>query len=469
MSARPGSRTRWIAGAALACVGALLVSLGGCIDEPLDPRARSLFLPEAGPLPKDNGFAFMMGFDAAPERDPRVAGAEWVAGVHKASLERVRFSPVASKLPLKGSDELLCTADTVDCVDSARHGNPAWFAQLFSDNEVLLQRYRALLAETDLSEHGLYVSFEVGFTGFAKVTEAQRIYHAQIAYLVAAGELDRGLQMLELENAFLRRWFAQAGQIIAKLVATRAFIRNLMLASEIARQPRLTAVQWDSLERVARPLALEDMSMSRAMRHEAKIVPELLDRMGDMRPATVAELTNPDPRVISLDEGGGFAPLIARHFIARNATLNFLRPVYEAWGDLDTVPTRDIVRAAKDTSDANAAYLRPRLSWVYNPAGRGVASEWSPDLGTYIVRPRDVDAIARAVCNQVRAMRQGVSAGEMATFLASVGSDCANPYTEKPFEWDAETKQIWFKPGAERTAQIGIGGRKDRVGIRVGG
>ena len=42
MSAPPGSRKRWIAGAALLCVTALLLSLSGCIDEPLDPRSRAL-------------------------------------------------------------------------------------------------------------------------------------------------------------------------------------------------------------------------------------------------------------------------------------------------------------------------------------------------------------------------------------------------------------------------------------------
>jgi len=78
-------RRRWIAAAALA---ALLIPLSGSIDETLDPRARALFLPEPGPLPSDNGFAYMMGFDAAPERDPRAAGAEWVSGLHKAGLDR---------------------------------------------------------------------------------------------------------------------------------------------------------------------------------------------------------------------------------------------------------------------------------------------------------------------------------------------------------------------------------------------
>jgi hypothetical protein len=458
-------RRRWIAAAALA---ALLIPLSGSIDETLDPRARALFLPEPGPLPSDNGFAYMMGFDAAPERDPRAAGAEWVSGVHKAGLERIRFVPPVPKLALKGSDELLCSADSFGCIDRIRRGNPAWIAQFIGDNAVLVERYRALLAESDLSERSLEVSFETAFTALGKVIEAQRTYHAEIALLAATGELDRGLRMLESENAFVRRWFAQAGHIVAKLVAARAVIRNVMLASEIAREPHLTPAQWDSLERISTPLSLDDMAMSRPMRHEAKIVPELLDRIGDVRPATVAELTNPNPRVISLDEGGGFGPLIARHFIARNATLNFLRPVYEAWGALDGVPTRDIVQAARRTSESNAQYLRPGWRWIYNPAGRGVASESSPDLSTYIVRPRDIDAITRAVCTQVQARRQGISAGDMPGFLAGTGARCANPYTEKPFDWDPATGQLWFKPGAERTAQMGIGGRKDRVAITVG-
>src|SRR5947208_16059324 len=117
MSAPPGSRKRWIAGAALLCVTALLLSLSGCIDEPLDPRSRALFLPEPGPLPKNNGFAFMMGFDAAPESDPRIAGEEWVAGVYKAGMEQVHFVPAPPKLTLKGADELLCTADSFDCIE----------------------------------------------------------------------------------------------------------------------------------------------------------------------------------------------------------------------------------------------------------------------------------------------------------------------------------------------------------------
>src|SRR4051812_44890084 len=234
MSARPTSRGRWIAATAAVALALFVVSAGGLVDQPLTPEARALFYaPPPDLLRRDSGFALLAGFDASIDANPRAAGAEWIDAVRKASL-RGESVPSRKAPPLRGSEDLLCRPDVADCIARFK-ANPAWADEFVRDNAVLLARYRTLLGENDVSDHGLRIPIDVAPWSFGKIAETQGVYLAQASLLVNRGDVDAAIEMLAADNRFQRRWMSQSGLLVGKMVAVRTLLRNILFANELAR------------------------------------------------------------------------------------------------------------------------------------------------------------------------------------------------------------------------------------------
>ena len=81
---------------------------------------------------------------------------------------------------------------------------------------------------------------------------------------------------------------------------------------------------------------------------------------------------------------------------------------------------------------------------LYNPVGKTFMQISVPDTNTYAFRLADLVTFSRLLELQRRIAVDKVQAEQVPAFLAGVDPALMNPYTEKPFDWDAGKKAISF-------------------------
>ncbi|MDR3323673.1 MAG: hypothetical protein LBS89_05675, partial [Zoogloeaceae bacterium] len=85
----------------------------------------------------------------------------------------------------------------------------------------------------------------------------------------------------------------------------------------------------------------------------------------------------------------------------------------------------------------------------------------APNYANYLLRMHDLDARIRLVRAQLEYKLAAKKPGDTPEkILPTLGPETFNPYTDQPFEWNAEQSSIGFTPGA-------AGDKKSRLEIRL--
>jgi hypothetical protein len=421
------------AGIALPAALAAAVVAINLFDRELSPEARAYL--ESGAPPKfsrDTGWALLNGIDAPIGVDPR----EHAARRHRDIEREERGRPTAPEgkpLAVRGGAELLCTPESADCLELLR-ARPDSVDALVEDNRVLLERYDELQRTPGLADAFGQLFFISPNVHFGVVMDTQRVRLSEVAALVLRGRSAEAARLLEADAAFFRRWLAQSGSLLAKMLAARGLARDLLLAAEISRgAPSLTPEASGVLARVAAPLGSAERGFAPILRHEAWSFMGRIDRLV-ADPRTTSKVFGPATPLL---------PEIAGRTLRRNDTLNRMVAVHRAWEALDGADSIGIV-AAIDAASAERVRLSER-DWtaIYNFAGRSILAEDAVDIARYVKRLRDLDALAAASRCVVRLHAARVPREAAAVFVAQ---ECANPLTGKSLTWDAGRNLLGFVP-----------------------
>lgn len=440
-------RPRLVAAAVVAIALAAFVAVNA-VDEELRPEARALFAPPAMPFARDSGWALIAGFNAPVAEDPRA----YAETLRRAGSTRVRGrSPgrVAAEIDIRAATELLCSPESADCTRAFAQ-RPDSIGELASDNAVLLARYDELLKTTQLGDVTEALDYYGSIGYFNTVLRTQVVRLSQVGAAAGTGRMDEAIAWLEADAVFYRRWLAEAGSILSKMIAVRGFTRDLLLAGQIARSGRtLSASQWEALERMAAPLSESERGVAHVIGSESALFAGVLDHM-------VA-----DPKATSevIDAPRLMGTLVAAT-VRRNATLNFAQPLFAEWMRLDAVPSDALAPAIEETRARTRRFVEADWTWAYNFIGKSVAAEQAPDLAEYVYRVRDIDALAATIRCVIALRRQGIDAGAAGAFVAGSAA-CRDPYGGQ-LAWVADTGALSFKPRSPGQVKR-LGGTGDRV------
>jgi hypothetical protein len=433
--------------AAVAVALAALV-LANCFDQELTQEARALYSRPGVAFSPDSGWALLMGFNAPVGEDPR-AYAEAQRRSRAARPLASRRGAVAPELDIRAASELLCVPQDADCIRAFAQ-RPESIGELASDNAVMLARYDQLLGSKGLSDTAEALDYYTEIAYFNHVLRTQVVRLSQIGAAAGTGRVDQALAWLEADAAFHRRWLVEAGSILTKMLAVRTFSRDLLLVGQIARAGReLSPAQWEALERIAAPLTQSQRGVAPVFRAEAYYFSQVLDNM----------LANPRATSEVIDSPRLMAGILAVT-VKRNATLNFAQPLFAEWMALDAVPTDALAPAIEQVQARIRRAGEPDWTWAYNYTGKSLAGESPPDLGEYVYRVRDLEALGALVRCVIALRRPGTSAESAGAFVDR-SEACRDPHGG-PFGWDAKSGELSFKARARGQAKR-FGGRDDRV------
>lgn len=441
----------WIVGIAVVLGGLLVV--GNAFDEDLHPDAAAYLKPGApARLPDDqNAYFALVGLGAPASEQPHDAGRKWVGAVKDAVARRSRGESAAwPKASTARSAPEICVPGKSSCLAAARE-KEGEARKFVADHALLLARYRVLHAYPGYAETMDYSDLGQPFPPFGPVLSAQRVFHVDAALRLVQGEVDTVLADLEKEIAFLRRLLAGSNLLIGKMVANRLLQRSTLMASDVmARHREAAASRAAGLAQALQPLAAEERRMDAALRHEFRF----------LRNSFLHILRYPELA------GDSWIMGLARLFFAPNATANAEHPFRKSWLDADALPATKLAGVHKQ---ASAAPQPPAWMAWYNPVGKILVL---PSLDgnafeAYIKAMHDLDGAVRLVALQAEIVAKNVKDEDVPQFLAAADKRYANPWTEKPMQWDPKTRQIYFEPRSKRYQDDKTGGVAGRVSISL--
>jgi hypothetical protein len=286
------------------------------------------------------------------------------------------------------------------------------------------------------------------------IGETHRLFLSQVAVQAAAGDLDGATRSLAADASFQRLCLTQGRTIISKMVVVRSLSRDLLLAVQISRRVRETpSARWNALKDVTKPLERTEMALSLPVRFEAASMKDLVERVPVMNRSRLRSEMDISPIEVDL-----------MTLMLPNATLRFAHRHFALWEQLDEVESRDIEARIASTKGQLEILKEPDWTWFYNPAGKSIVATGAIDISPYVLRIRDVDALARLACATISIRQHRISPDGVAEHLAKTEPGCGDPYTGRPMAWDSAKGQLWYAPRWPGSAER-FGGGAGRIAM----
>jgi hypothetical protein len=411
-------------------------------DEALLPEAVAYMRNDAASLPDEqNAFYYLLGFGAPLADDPHKAGKAWLVAVNQAQESLLKGAEANWPAQPEGLPKIAatCSPDRESCVrwlkDKAQAG------KLVEDNRQAIGRYRGVHAYPGYRDMTDARLLSYPMPSFTPLASAQRLYLLDIAQRFERGEVDAPLAALRDEIALARRMMAGSHSLLQKVLATAQLVRTSLFASDVlsAHRARIgpkAAVLAGALA----PLSAEERGLAPTLRSEF---------------AMAASASDPS-RWHGEDFGIGIDTMFARPFYQQRASVNLLYGFTRAWSEVDQAPAAEL-----DAAFARARAAEPKFSaWgaIYNPVGKLLVFINALQPAGYFERVHDADALVRMVALQAQIVAKNVKPDAI---------DSRNPYTGKPYGWDAQTRQLYFEPRGSSLKERRIGGVANRVGITL--
>ena len=461
----------------IACVGGIDWAINS-YDEKPDPRIAAIQnWPE--PIPdSNNGFIAAIGLQAPQGTPPFAAGQRWVAAVNDAVLKHAQefpkapeglkytayVAPVPAATPQNpkpktspertGSTARFCDAGTSNCLKIVREEQNAvetWVAA----NQELLARYLSLQKYLQWQYAIKQGDAYTPIPPLAGLMRAQALMHAAALLAIEKGHTAKGLEMMGDDIRFVRNMLASKDALIGKMIATSMLSKDLAVMAEIiGERPNELKPHWAQIEKMLEPLSPAQVSAADAFRFEERWILAFIN----MAP---------------LSQAGIDIPLLNNawtdHHYKRAATSNLM---LRFW---DQVIQRTEVRDATYTPPAHIENVPELLGisrvtgFMHNQGGKTLTLVAVPDYAGYSNRAYDLNALSNLVRLRLALAKNSVSAKDVPALLDKGDKTLWNPETGKPFEWDAERRQVYFIPATDNfKSRFNLGsGVSGRVGFVV--
>jgi hypothetical protein len=325
--------------------------------------------------------------------------------------------------------------------------------KLIAANERLLARYRAAHGYPGYAETAEVILLEYPLASFGPTLNGQRLFLMDAALRIEQGELQAVLADLGKEISLGRRMLAGSRTLIGKLIANRHLNRSVLFASDVLAGRREQAGEGgQELQAVLQPLTPAERQLGDTIRYEFRLAKTGLEY----------HLQYP----LQFNDIGYWAESwYGRALFQPNATFNYLYLSYKAPHMADMAPAGQMDAVlSKGKSEIPEI---PDWTLFYDPVGKTQVRDMVPDLSEYTKRMHDLDALVRLAALQAEIVAKGVKDEDVPQFLAVADKRYANPWTEKPMQWDPKARQIYFEPRTKRYQDDKTGGVVGRVAISL--
>lgn len=388
----------------------------------------------------DNAAVYMWGFGAPTDGDPVEVGTrrmKWLeafdVGTQRDSdplPEELSFqsegSPVVAHLGEACGQE----SDRLQCASVFEATARAWQP---SDLDALaLRRYEALLTRRAWRDV-VPTNPAAPWPSFTNVTHAQRLYLLRLGQWAAQGRVDEVHQGLEADFAFWRTAVPAADSLIAQMIAVSALRQHFLYSNVILRgltpeqTTRAVPADW------SREISIAERSMQRVMAGEMAFWKDIMveaKRQGVEGTALAVE-----------------GPTFVERW-----TGYLTDPLFKAQDTMNGVAERRL-QLCKSFEVPIDQYLRVKQYWdtapeegeisLYNPVGNILLRiQATSTYVSYVMRTSSVEGMRRAALLAVQLHTHGAAFDAVGGLIAN--SDLRDPYTEKPFEWNAERRTVTF-------------------------
>jgi hypothetical protein len=426
----------WIAGLVLLVFG-ILAGINAA-DEDLSPESLKL-LGEATSAVKDedNAYFALWGMTAAEGADAHAAGKRVAAAIaarlsgpdtnisasgYDGEIRKLKVSPAIAKLCDWARDD--CYARLGAAVDRAD--------ALVQENATLLARYAGLGRYKGYSDTAppnammpippfMDLSNLATLDLLAAIAEAKR------------GDPAAGLKRIGSGASTARTLLASSGQLLPRMIFTNLLHRHAAVIAGLALEyPDAVAREQPQLARLLAPLTTDERNVAGTLGYEFSGMHKLFgDMVKDSRTWALIGAENNIPEWIQM------------RFLQPVASANILAARISDEQRLMVLPPEGLLAglpALQQRRDAQRASLD---SWsVRNPTGRLLVDLAGMDYAGYALRMHDLDAHLRlvALAGGIRARQPDPQ--DVAAFVAAAGAPAVDPYTGKPFQWDAEKREL---------------------------
>jgi hypothetical protein len=415
-------------------------------DEPPSESARRLAQVIDGrpAVPAaENAVVYLLGFTAPAGIDPVEIGARrlaWIEALTRAA--NLDSDPLPDPLNFVSSGSPAVVRFKDDCGwDTDRRGCADTFdavGSTFQPNEsdtLALARYQALLTRHAWRDA---VPFDVRapLPQYASVLYGQRVYMLHLVKAAAAGEADEVRAGLSADFAYWRGAVPAADNLISQMIALAALRHHFFYSQRVLR--RLPAEQAALAQPAdwSREISPRERSMLRAMAGELAFAERILRD----DPRLFTELVENESPTAPAFLKRGLASL-SKPLFKLQATSNLHADDILDFTTAFAVPVDQYDAASKQQN----ARVRSVPVSVYNVTGR-LLYRSQQEVGTpyrsYAIRVATMEAWRRAVLLAARLHARGISAEAAAAEVAA--SELRDPFTNAPFEWNAEHHSVIF-------------------------
>ena len=398
-------------------------------DERLGPdAAKDLDRPRTPVPPTENLFFALLALGVPGDANLNATGRRLYA-----DLEHDRSPP--KPMEFSGDDTGLCggAGYPQHCLEAVA-ASPQTFRKLVADNEQRLARYRSLQRYVLL--HDAFAdSAGTGTIPWSVFLQGKRLLLTSVALGLADGRVDEALARLAADLRWTRKLLTATDiRGIDKTCLTLSLHDSYRLLSDILRTRALSDPQYSALADLVAPLTPAERSLAGVLHHEFIFDAQLI-RSGE-------EGLNTQVAAPADDVPAFWRKIRVRYeqqFIQPSATLN---AVWSAFATADRISTG----ACED----DAALQRIRhveaapSRYEYNPIGRKFGQMMAKVGHDAALEVCDLVRVQRVVALQFEMHRTRLPMYEWPTFMAAAGPDLRDPYTRKPFRWDALVKGVSF-------------------------
>ncbi len=436
-----------------AVVVLLLVFVGtNLVDEDLNPAVKpSLEVPAMTVTSERNGYLYLSGFGAAPDKDPHAVGKE-IEGVIQAHSRQADSWRTAPKIDDKvagrgisfphGALDKICDARKQPCLDRYL-ANAAKLHELARVNALALERYRRLIAYPDYQDRPLY-TFNDPMPVYSGVVVASRMTMAQAALMVAGGRHREGAEAIASDVRFWRRMLVGSNLLLGKMVAVKRIEDDLNLLNElVARYPDFARSQSGLLAAVTQPLSTAEAEFCGVLKHEMAIADRYVHFLGQSRWARRREIREAMGFLGSsaIDRLSVMAPV---GFLP-NASLNLMNDMNMSVASFCGVKPAAMTKVVTETKSRIETVMKNRasgLALLYNPLGKLFVEAATPAFEDYRYRLIDIDGYLRATALHSRIRAAGARDNAVPEIIAQAGAAYHDPYTDKPIVWNAKARTL---------------------------
>jgi hypothetical protein len=426
----------------------------------------------------DNGFFTAAGLMAPSGATASEAGERWVAAVNEEVIRRAGKYPeqphgltyVAYATPAgeKTATGSFCDIGNESCWNvwgEQRAAVQAWLA----GNHELLARYQSLQnfpkwqfaimtddAHTPGPDYGALLKGQSLYLAAAIQEMSKGVAGKRAAAKWQVEFFGRGLDMVGTDIAMVRTMLAGNDSIEGRMVAASMLMRDIaLLAETIQEYPGDVRPHWATIAKMFQPFSEQQVSVTDGFKFEEKVA----SSRGEER---YAELVSRAPHLIR--------PWLMHHY-KRDDTARIMAAY---WENVVRETAVHDVSHTPPVQETGAPALRRLPIWtgyLHNQGGKYMLLAFRPGYAVYANRMIDLNAMNALMRVRAEIAVRRFTVSGVPAFLgdSAKDADMVNPQTGKPFEWDAETRQLYFKPATDFLRQhYGAGsGTAGRITLRV--